>query len=408
MWIVVYVDGLPDLRQGQRRIRGGTRSVARQAAFRFLLIAIGAFALDRARHRGSRRALGVAGTFLGLSAAAVAGLPSPREAPAPAAAAARRAASRPEVEPAYPGGRERDGRGRGAPERDQHARVEPGRRTFVLVVCPALNSRCGRGPRTRIRAREAAQQRLDDEPRAPRVGRHRRARRGRATAIRCRRSRTRCGRSPRRDRDLDPSAGQVELARARRRRARVRARYDVPVTHVVVDLGQARARLRDATCRRRTTTKSATAWICSSSSWPLNGGIPPCRSSRGRPRGRATASPRRGSARRCPSVPASASVWQRTAGRSEDRLAVRRFSAVTPGAGDGADVLRDVRGQPDPGRRRRTPEPSTSSHEGRVWSRRHARRSRRGLGDRDTRSASRTTWVNVSDVIPASRAWANA
>ena len=84
-----------------------------------------------------------------------------------------------------------------------------------------------------------------------------------------------------------------------------------------------------------------------------------------------------------PDVPASASVWHERAVRGEDRLAVRRFLSGDPRAGDGADVLRDVLDSltlivdAEPG----TVDVVTRG-EGLVDGG-HARRSRRGVGDRE-------------------------
>ena len=119
-------------------------------------------------------------------------------------------------------------------------------------------------------ARAAAQQRLDASLARLAASRRRRARRGR----RRRPAAGDGGRAAhvrrRRDRHLDPSRGPLALARARRRHG-ARERFDVPITHVVVDL--------EAEARRR------------SSRLPVSAGTATCRRSRRRSRRRRRSPP---------------------------------------------------------------------------------------------------------------------
>ena len=204
------------------------------AAFRFLLITIGAFALIVLASAASTT-LGFL-TFLGSSAAAVAVYlrqrgPAPDAEHVDAARRARRATR--------PRGRERDGRRRGAPERHQHAGADAEDR--LPVVCPALNSRLKTFTSDEDPAREAAQTRLDVTlARLASVGIEAHGEVG----------------------DGDPLVAVDDAVRTfgpneivisthppgksnwleRGVVESVRARYDVPVTHVVVDLARRRTR----------------------------------------------------------------------------------------------------------------------------------------------------------------------
>ena len=150
----------------------------------------------------------------------------PRRHAPPAAAGARRA-RRGGADPAHPRRRERDRR-RGASCSDAPRTKADGMREDVLLVCPALNSRVRTWTSDEDGARAAAQSRLDAS--LARLAAARASPRGArsATATRCRRSRTRCGVSGRRDRGLDPPAGPLALARAGRRRARARCASTCP------------------------------------------------------------------------------------------------------------------------------------------------------------------------------------
>jgi hypothetical protein len=156
----------------------------------------------------------------------------------------------------------------------------------------------------------------------------------------------------------------------------IRARYDVPVTHVVVDLGrETRPRV---TCRRRTRRSPRLPDLLivelalerRMAPWPfvtrlmtrLFGGF---------------AWSRFGPT--FPDVPASASVWQDAQFVVKIVLPSVGFSAVTRCRRRRRRTSR-CPAQPDRGRSTQNPEPSTSSQRGeRVVRRGHARRTRRGV-----------------------------
>ena len=123
----------------------------------------------------------------------------------------------------------------GAELLDRLKRDAAGANTEVLVVVPALNSPLKHWVSDEDGARSAAQRAARGLARGDARGRDRGARRDRrrrpAAGDRGRPPHVRSGRA----RDLDASRGPLELARARRRRGG-RERFDMPVTHVVVDL----------------------------------------------------------------------------------------------------------------------------------------------------------------------------
>ncbi len=98
----------------------------------------------------------------------------------------------------------------------------------------------------------------------------------------------------------------------------------------------------------------------------------------------------------------------RAAVRREDRLPVGRLLGRDARSRQPSRRRSRCRRPPDPGRRRRSPMPSTSSHDGSVVST-WAFRARRSTGlVIGYWICVATTWVNVSEVIPASRACAKA
>ena len=105
----------------------------------------------------------------------------------------------------------------------------------VLVVCPALNSPLRTWVSDEDGAREAAQRRLDATlARLAAAGVEARGEVGDGDPVQAIDDALRTF-GARRDRDLDASRGSLELARAWRR-VDARERFDVPITHVVVDL----------------------------------------------------------------------------------------------------------------------------------------------------------------------------
>ena len=182
-----------------------------EAAFRFLLITIGAFALIVLASWIST-ALGFL-TFLGLSAAAVAVYLRQRG-PAP---------ERTHVAPLETEGGRRvlvvaNETVAGEELLSTISTLALSQQTQFRVVCPALNSRLRTFTSDEDPAREAAQQRLDDTlARLASVGIDAHGEVGDGDPLVASRRRGEDVR-PQRDRDLDPSAGKVELARARRRR----------------------------------------------------------------------------------------------------------------------------------------------------------------------------------------------
>ena len=216
------------------------------AAFRFLLITIGAFALIVLASWISTL-LGFL-TFLALSAAAVA-IYLRQRGPAPERQQVEHA-RRPRRAPRARR-RERDGRRRGAPEHDQHARARredavPRRLPGAELAPQDVHVGRGSGPRGGAGSGSTRRSRG-----SRRSGSRRRARS--ATATRSSRSTTPCGRSARTrssSRRIPPGRsnwlerGVVES---------VRARYDVPVTHVVVDL--------EATDERRSPAEVSQAYL---------------------------------------------------------------------------------------------------------------------------------------------------
>ena len=220
-------DRLPHL-----RLRDDVESPFRSeaAAFQFLLITIGAFALivvasvDHVRARVPRLpgALGRGG--LGLPSAARAG--------------SRRASS---VE--HVGGPDErrvlvvaNETVAGEELMSAISTLALTQTTSFLVVCPALNSRLKTWTSDEDPARAAAQKRLDATLARLAVGRNRRARRGR----RRRPARRRRGRGADVPPGRDRRSRRIPAGRSnwleRGVVDSVRARFDVPVTHVVVDL----------------------------------------------------------------------------------------------------------------------------------------------------------------------------
>ena len=119
--------------------------------------------------------------------------------------------------------------------RDLIGRKAEGVAEDVLLVCPALNSKLKTWTSDEDGARAAAQTTTRHEPLPPCPAGRPRARRDRrrrsAAGARGRAARVPGGR----DRRLDPPARALALARAGVVE-NARMRYDVPVTHVVVDL----------------------------------------------------------------------------------------------------------------------------------------------------------------------------
>jgi hypothetical protein len=220
-------DGLSPLAQGGSA-HGESISEARKRLSGFLLITIGAFALIVMRvvdlaSLGSSR-------FLALSAAAVAVYLRQRG-PRRERDARRALADR--TRGACSSSRTRRS-GAGAPERHQHARRSARRRLPRRLPGSQLapeDVHVGRGSGT---GGAPAAPRRDD--RAARVGRDRRHGGGRATAIRSSPSTTRCGRSVRTRSCISTHPPGSRTGSSAASCDSVRARYDVPVTHVVVDL----------------------------------------------------------------------------------------------------------------------------------------------------------------------------
>ena len=193
----------------------------------------------------------------------------------------------------------------------------------VLLVCPALNSRLRTWTSDEDGARAAAQHGSTRASRgSPSSACSARGEIGDGDPLQALEDALRDV-PGRRDRDLDPPAGPLALARAGRRRGGARSRYDVPVTHVVVDLEIAVGRRRCAdylpATSRRTPRPPA---ICSSLSCALERrhAALAVRDPVDREL-RATASRRRGSGRRCrPSPAVGERVTAAAAGRREDRL----------------------------------------------------------------------------------------